>query len=59
MWTDEQTLRESFVDVEELASQCKFGDCKHANDAGCAIREAVDSGDLDIGRYIISIAFRG
>jgi len=51
MWTDAQTLRESFLDVEELVSQCKFSDCKHANDAGCAIREAVDSGDLDIGRY--------
>ena len=51
MWTDEQTLRESFLDVEELAAQCKFHDCKHGNDKGCAIREAVESGDLDAGRY--------
>lgn len=51
MWTDEQTLRESFVDVEELASRCKFGDCKHGSDHGCAIRAAVESGDLDYGRY--------
>ena len=51
MWTDEQTLRESFVDVEELAAQCKFGDCKHGDDAGCAIRAAVESGELDMGRY--------
>lgn len=51
MWTDEQTLRESFLDVEELATQCKFHDCKHGNDAGCAIRAAVESGDLDESRY--------
>ena len=34
MWTDEHTLRESFLDVEQLASECKFHDCKHRNDVG-------------------------
>ncbi|MBK1829812.1 ribosome small subunit-dependent GTPase A [Verrucomicrobiaceae bacterium R5-34] len=51
MWTDEQTLRESFADVEALTAQCKFHDCKHGNDKGCAIRAAVESGELDEGRY--------
>lgn len=51
MWTDESTLRESFTDVEELAGQCRFADCKHQEDAGCAIRGAVESGELDIERY--------
>jgi ribosome biogenesis GTPase len=51
MWTDEQTLRESFADVEALAAACRFADCKHRKDAGCAIRAAVDSGRLDTGRY--------
>ena len=51
MWTDEHTLRESFSDVEQLAGQCKFHDCKHRNDMGCAIRSAVESGELDQGRY--------
>ncbi|MCP5536672.1 MAG: ribosome small subunit-dependent GTPase A [Akkermansiaceae bacterium] len=51
MWTDERTLRESFLDVEELAGQCKYHDCKHGNDAGCAIRAAVESGALDEARY--------
>ena len=51
MWTDEQTLRESFADVEALAAQCKFHDCKHGNDKGCAIREAVEQGKLDEDRY--------
>ncbi len=51
MWTDEATLREQFKDVEELAMRCKFHDCKHGNDKGCAIREAVQGGELDVGRF--------
>ncbi len=46
MWTDELTLRESFADLEELTSRCRFHDCKHQSDAGCAIRAAVESGEL-------------
>jgi ribosome biogenesis GTPase len=51
MWTDESTLRESFSDLADLASQCRFFDCKHGPDAGCAIRAAVDGGTLDPARY--------
>ena len=51
MWTDEATLRESFADVDKLATQCQFGDCKHQRDAGCAIRAAVEEGLLDPERY--------
>ena len=51
MWTDETTLREQFTDIEELARQCRFNDCKHGKDAGCAIRAAVEKGSLDAGRY--------
>ncbi|MEC5126784.1 ribosome small subunit-dependent GTPase A [Verrucomicrobiales bacterium BCK34] len=51
MWTDEYTLREKFSDIEEIAACCKFHDCKHGTDAGCAIREAVESGRLSTDRY--------
>lgn len=51
MWTDEQTLRESFSDLTQLASQCRFADCRHGNDAGCAIRAAVSDGILSEERY--------
>jgi len=51
MWTDEKTLRDSFTDVEALAQQCKFHDCKHGSDKGCAIRSAVENGQLSPGRY--------
>jgi ribosome biogenesis GTPase len=46
MWTDEHTLRERFLDVAEIASRCRFHDCRHGSDAGCAIREAVANGQL-------------
>lgn len=51
MWTDEATLRESFADVELIARNCKFHDCKHGSDKGCAIRAAVEDGSLAVERY--------
>lgn len=51
MWTDESTLRESFADVESIASRCKYSDCSHREDAGCAIRAAVEEGLLDPARH--------
>jgi ribosome biogenesis GTPase len=51
MWTDEATLRSSFEDIARLAAECKFSDCSHQTDAGCAIREAVESKKLDPARY--------
>lgn len=50
MWTSESTLRERFADLEKLAGSCKFGDCKHGTDAGCAIWAAVADGALDPSR---------
>lgn len=52
MWTDEHTLRESFADLTELAHECRFADCSHGKDAGCAIRKAVEEGRLDKERYL-------
>lgn len=51
MWTDETTLRERFADIARIALDCRFHDCKHGRDAGCAIRAAVESGALDPARY--------
>ncbi len=51
MWTDETTLRDRFADIEELAGQCKFHDCKHGTDAGCAIRAAIAEGKMDVARF--------
>ncbi len=50
MWTDEATLRESFADIDQLALQCRFSDCRHGTDNGCAIRAAVQTGALEVAR---------
>lgn len=42
---------ELFADIEELAEQCRFADCSHATEPGCAVREALDVGDLDHERW--------
>jgi ribosome biogenesis GTPase len=48
---DEQSLGSAFADVEAIGEQCNFRDCSHGNEPGCAIREALESGELDSARY--------
>lgn len=40
----------AFADIEELAAKCRFRDCKHERELGCAVKEAVRSGQLDPSR---------
>jgi ribosome biogenesis GTPase len=44
-------LKNHFDDIEELASQCKFRDCKHGKEPGCAIQTALKNQTLDSGRW--------
>lgn len=44
-------LSRSFSDIEELISQCRFNDCSHGTEPGCAIREAIAKGDLEERRW--------
>ncbi|MCO5216744.1 MAG: ribosome small subunit-dependent GTPase A [Thermomicrobiales bacterium] len=37
----------TFADIEELAVSCRFNDCTHHSEPGCAVRAAVETGDLD------------
>lgn len=37
----------TFADIEALAEQCKFGDCQHQTEPGCAVQQAIDSEELD------------
>ena len=39
-------IEKSFVDIEELVLKCKFSDCRHENEKGCAVREAIENGTL-------------
>ena len=47
----ERGLRETFEDIEEIAARCRFGDCRHEGEPGCAVREALEGGALDPARY--------
>lgn len=42
---------EQFGDIEALAGECRFGDCNHASEPGCAVRAALDDGRLDAERW--------
>ncbi|MGD3111578.1 ribosome small subunit-dependent GTPase A [Streptomyces sp. YGL11-2] len=46
MWDAEGGLARTFAEVEELAERCRFPDCAHGTEPGCAVQEAVDSGEL-------------
>jgi ribosome biogenesis GTPase len=46
LWTVAIGDEEAFADVEELASECRFGDCGHQTEPGCAVRVAVEEGRL-------------
>ena len=48
--TGEEDVAESFADIEAIAAQCKFRDCKHASEPGCAVRVAIERGELDAQR---------
>lgn len=50
MWTDTEGITRTFKDIEELAEQCRFNDCLHGDEPGCAIQKAIDNGDLDAKR---------
>ncbi len=39
-----------FADVVELAERCRFADCRHETEPGCAVSEALDAGELDVDR---------
>lgn len=43
-------LERTFVDIESLATECRFRDCNHQHEAGCAVRSAVEDGRLDSRR---------
>ena len=48
---DEDATADVFAEVAELASGCRFSDCTHTNEPGCAVRAALDSGELEPQRF--------
>ncbi|MHB8530636.1 MAG: ribosome small subunit-dependent GTPase A [Caulobacteraceae bacterium] len=51
LWDSEEGLSAAFEDVEALAARCRFSDCGHTSEPGCAVRTALESGLLDANRW--------
>ena len=42
----------TFADIESLSNQCRYGDCKHQTEPGCAVRESIEQSSLDERRLV-------
>ena len=52
LWAvDKDELDQFFPEFRPFLGQCRFGNCAHVDDAGCAVRDAVDRGDIDTRRH--------
>lgn len=49
-WGNESAVDGAFDDIARLAQACRFSDCAHAEEPGCAVLDAVAAGTLDAGR---------
>jgi ribosome biogenesis GTPase / thiamine phosphate phosphatase len=51
LWESSDGLSETFADVEELAAKCRFSDCAHRTEPGCAVQAALEDGTLPFDRW--------
>ena len=51
MWDVSSGLGEAFAEVEQFLGRCRFSDCKHQTEPGCAIKEAIESGERSEERW--------
>ena len=50
LWGATDGVEQAFSDIEELAAQCKYGNCGHTTEPGCAVQSAIAEGRLDQSR---------
>ncbi len=50
LWDSIEGVQDTFEDIEILAQDCRFRDCTHTREPGCAVRTALGAGELDPGR---------
>jgi len=51
LWDSDDGVSTTFADIAALARQCRFNDCAHAHEPGCAVREAIGNGELAADRF--------
>lgn len=52
LWAGQEALAGAFEDLSELGAKCKFRDCRHQGEPGCAVTEAVETGEIDPRRVM-------
>jgi len=52
IWASEDSLQSTFEDIETLAEECRFRDCQHEQEPGCAVQQALQDGKLDYSRFL-------
>lgn len=52
LWDAGEGLDRSFADIEDLAAQCRFRDCSHTKEPGCAVQAALEHGTLSQDRWL-------
>lgn len=50
MWVDDEGIDAAFADITDLEEQCRFNDCAHGNEPGCAVLAAIAAGNLPADR---------
>jgi ribosome biogenesis GTPase len=51
LWLDESSLDSAFPEIEQAAAGCRFKDCTHSSEPGCAVKAALVAGIISAGRY--------
>lgn len=51
LWDAKAGIETAFSDIEEIAQQCRFRDCSHTNEPGCAVRAAIEAGEITHARF--------
>ncbi|MFO7781555.1 MAG: GTPase RsgA, partial [Spirochaetia bacterium] len=58
LYSEDGNAGTAFPEIIELEDQCRFRDCRHGDEPGCAVRAAVEAGEIDRGRYESFLALR-
>ncbi|NCU32639.1 MAG: ribosome small subunit-dependent GTPase A [Candidatus Moranbacteria bacterium] len=51
LFAEEDDVKDTFGDIEKIISECRFANCTHNGEPGCALKKALDNGEIDIQRY--------
>ncbi len=47
LWANEDIVEKTFADIEDLSQRCRFNNCSHTKEPGCAVKEALEEGSLE------------